>query len=138
MLREFDDVFSEDSMPRKSMIGPPLHININYDQPVVPIAERHVRQVPINLKREAEIMIKDMLEAGIIRRVHEPTAWISPAMIIPKPNGAGVRLVVDYTNLNKAVRRPIHPFPSAADVTRLLHEDSRFSRLPIFFTDIGS
>ena len=37
---------------------------------------------------------------------------------VPKGDGKRVRLVTDYTKLNKFVIRPVHPFPSVADIVQ--------------------
>ena len=34
-----------------------------------------------------------------------------------------LRLVVDYTGLNKYVQRPVHPFPSTKDIIQQLPSD---------------
>ena len=39
---------------------------------------------------------------------------------MPKPDGKLVRLVTDYTKLNKYVRRPVHPFPSVKDIVQAI------------------
>jgi hypothetical protein len=65
-----------------------------------------------------------MVESGIIKPVEEPTDWVSPCLIVPKPNGS-VRFVVDYTGLNKHVKRPEHPFPSPADLSSSIPSSSK-------------
>ena len=46
----------------------------------------------------------------------EPTEWCSPAFFVPKGDGKRVRLVTDYTKLNRFVARPVHPFPLVSDI----------------------
>ena len=53
---------------------------------------------------------------GYHNTVDSPTEWCSPAFFVPKGDGKRVRLVTDYTKLNKFVVRPVHPFPSVADI----------------------
>jgi hypothetical protein len=60
--------------------------------------------------------IKLMVTLGIIERVFDPSDWVSPSLVIPKSNGS-VRLVVDFTSLNKYVKRLVHPFSSAMDIS---------------------
>ena len=43
-----------------------------------------------------------------------------------KPCGTKVRLITDYRQLNRAVRRPVHPFPSASDLMKRIKPGSRF------------
>ena len=48
--------------------------------------------------------------------MEEPTTWCSPALFVPKADGKRVRLVTDFTALNKFVKRPTHPFPSTREI----------------------
>ena len=38
----------------------------------------------------------------------------------------GMRLVTDFIQLNKAVRRPIHPIASVKDITQLLDKTAKY------------
>jgi len=62
-----------------------------------------------------------LVKDGIVEAVplDEICPWISPAFFVPKEGGkAGLRLVTDFTQLNKYVQRPVHPFPSAGDIAK--------------------
>ena len=48
-----------------------------------------------------------------------------PAFFVPKPDGVKVRLVTDYTKLNKYVKRPVHPFPSVHDIVQSIPAGSK-------------
>ena len=62
--------------------------------------------------------------------VDAPTRWVSPAFFVPKPDGVRMRLVTDYTKLNKYVQRPIHPFPSTRDIMQSIpHGQKLFAQL---------
>jgi len=124
--RDFADVFSD--VLKQQMSGPPAHIVLK-DGPIRPTRTLTARPIPIHWTEQADKVIKDALDAGIIVRVPdtEPTDWISPAFFVPKEGGkAGVRLVTDYTNLNKHVQRPVHTFPSAHDIVSSLPPDAKF------------
>jgi len=49
-----------------------------------------------------------MVAKGVISLVSEPTDWCAPMVVVPKANRK-VRSCVDYTELNKVVRRKVHP-----------------------------
>ena len=69
-----------------------------------------------------------MEKDGIIEPVphDELCEWISPALFVPKDGAKGIRLVTDYTCLNKYVRRPVQPFPSAGDITKSILPGARW------------
>ena len=53
----------------------------------------------------------------------------SPGFFVAKKNG-DIRLVIDYTKLNKHVRRPIHTFPSTQEILSGIDPDSKvFAKL---------
>ena len=54
-----------------------------------------------------------MLEPGIIRPSH--SFYASPCMLIDKPDG-GVRLVIDFSLLNKNCYCQAHPIPRIHDL----------------------
>ena len=69
-----------------------------------------------------------LLETGIIEPVptEEVTDWISPAFFVPNEGGKGVRMVTDFTRLNAYVARPVHPFPTAHEITRRIPPGTRY------------
>ena len=90
-----------------------LHVNTS----VQPIAQS-VRRVPFQLREKVDKKLDELLAADIIEEVPEgPTSWISPLIIIPKPDG-DIRVCVDMRRANEAIVRERHPIPS---VEELLH-----------------
>ena len=71
------------------------------------------RLVPLRMQPVATQVITDLLKNQVITKVNKPTQWCAPGFFVLKFNGTSVHLVTDYTKLNKFVKRPIHPFPSA-------------------------
>ena len=69
-------------------------------------------------------LINDLISGGIIEPVSWPTAWCSPAHFVPKAGTKDVRLVTDFTKLNRYVRRPVHPFQSGAEILRQIKPSS--------------
>ena len=70
------------------------------------------RPIPLRFQEPANAEIAKYIASGIIA----PCEWCSPAFFIPKGDGKRVRLVTDYTKLNRFVVRPVHPFPSVTDI----------------------
>ena len=85
------------------------------------------RKVPLHYEEEAKAFIDKMLSDGVIKRQEQPSKWVSPAFFVPKPNGK-LRLVVDFkaSGLNNAIKRRVHPFPSASDIMKSIRPDSKW------------
>ena len=124
--KDFSDVLGDKLEFDTGMACPPMKIHMRDDLTVKPINVKVARQVPLHLRDMANKVVSDLVDAKRITRVTVPTDWCSPAHFVPKPCGKKVRLVTDYRVLNNAVRRPVHPFPSATDLMKRIAPDSRF------------
>ena len=77
----------------------------------------------------------------MLEKEDRPTEWVSPGFFVLKGDPAEkramkeghaiitmdeLRLVVDYTNLNKWVDRPIHPFPPAQLIIDRIPPNAKF------------
>ena len=114
---EFADIIS-DTLPEKPMNGKEMTIDIDESKNIVPKKVTTARPVPLFWKKKATDLINSLVADGVIEQVHDETSdWVSPAFFVPKPNGK-LRLVTDFTHLNKAIKRPVHPFPSASDIIK--------------------
>ena len=104
--------------------GKPMHINLMSGQkPFKTLVARHV---PLRFEEEANKTIHDLISKGIIVRVTETTDWCSPALFVVKADGIRVRLVTDYTRLNRHVKRPVHPFPSKKEIIQAVPHCSKW------------
>ena len=121
-MKSFPSVIKNE-LNDEPMRGTPMKIHL-VDEGVVPKRVCVARQVPLHQVKEAEALISDLEKKKIIAPVAVPTDWVSSAFFVPKPNGK-VRLVTDYTDLNKYVRRPVHPFPSAREILQNIQADSK-------------
>jgi hypothetical protein len=122
----FKDVLDDHLGPETSMTGPPMRIHLRTDKPITPARFLTARKIPLHLQEGADAVVNQLLEKGVIARVEEPTDWVSPGHFVPKPNSTAVRLVTDYTKLNEFVKRPIHPFPSSADILQGINPESKW------------
>ena len=57
-----------------------------------------------------------MLAAGMLVLVDDVTPAVSAGFFVKKPRGNGIRLVADYTGVNKALERPPQHFPAPEEV----------------------
>ena len=104
-------------------------IELRDDKDIKPRKATTCKQIPTHWQEDADMMITKLVNDDIIERVpvDEVSDWISPAFFVPKPGGkAGLRLVTDFTQLSKYVKRPVHPFPSASDITKGIAAGAKF------------
>ena len=91
-------------------------MRIHLKDTCVPYRVSAPRPIPLRFQEPANAEIAKYIASGIIVPWDEHTEWCSPAFFVPKGIGKRVRLVMDYTKLNRFVVRPVHPFPSEADI----------------------
>ncbi|XP_064483004.1 uncharacterized protein K02A2.6-like [Ornithodoros turicata] len=68
------------------------------------------RTVPKAVEQQVKDELEHMQKSGIIAKVTEPTEWVHPIVITVKKNGT-VRICLDPSNLNAAVKRPHYHIP---------------------------
>ena len=88
-----------------------------------PLKVLAARQVPRRYEEPVGDTIQDLINKGVLARVSDVTEWCSPGFFVPKSDGR-VRLVTDFTHLNKYVNRPVHPFPSTRDILQAIPHDA--------------
>ena len=98
-------------------------MKIYFKENSVPYRVSAPRPIPLLFQEPANLEIARPIESGVIVPCDEPTNWCSP-FFVPKGDGKRVRLVTDYTKLNKYVVRHIHPFPSVAEIVQSIPASS--------------
>ena len=91
----------------------PYTIKLNDD--ASPVALTVPRRVPYPLLPKVKAELDRRVEQGVISKVERPTDWCSGLIIVPKAKKTDVRLCVDLTQLNKAVKREFHPMSAVDD-----------------------
>jgi hypothetical protein len=102
--------------------------NIVLEPEAVPHAISSPRRVAIPLLPKVKAELDKLQELGVIRPVTEPTEWCAPIVVVPKANG-GVRLCVDYTQLNKSVKRERYMLPSVEEILGQMAGATVFTKL---------
>jgi len=69
-----------------------------------------------------------MRDNEILAHVTEPTDWVSSMVLVKKPDGT-VRICLDPTDLNRAIKRPIYPLPTIEQILPKLKNAKYFSLL---------
>ena len=91
----------------------PYHIEV--DPTVTPVVNPP-RTIPAALRDRVKTELEDMEKRGVIRRVEEPTDWVSSMAIVEKPDGS-LRICLDPRHLNKAIKREHFQLPTIEDIT---------------------
>ena len=82
--------------------------------------------VSAHQEKEARRMVEKKIKAGILEEVSWPTKWCSRSFFIEKPGAPGkLCMVTDFKEVNKVLRRPGWPFPSAEKVRKSLDPEDR-------------
>ena len=105
ILNEFPEIFQG----LGNIKGAPIHIEIQED--VTPYHLSTPRHVALPLLDPLKKELSRMEEMGVIRKVEEPTDWCHPIVLVKKENGS-IRLCLDLTRLNTAVKREFYQLES--------------------------
>ena len=124
LIKSNPDVLTDD-LPKHSMetgcVSMKIHLTPDEKTPFRIFT---ARQIPLHWREKAERIVSKLLEGGVITRQDDPTEWCAPGFFVAKKNG-DLRLVVDFTRLNKYVKRPIHTFPSTQGILSGIAPDSK-------------
>jgi hypothetical protein len=127
LAKRYPSVFSEKLGKFK---GPPVRYEI--DDKVKPV-EMQFRRVPFSLHDRFEKAIQKMIDDDVIEPVQPGmrTDWVSPAMGVPKKNTDELRIVVDATLANKAIRRTRKTTPTIEEMMQKMAGATVFSKLDL-------
>ena len=106
-----------------------FQLDIPIDQNVKSVAQP-MRCVPFSMRDKLEQKLNELVDLDVIERADGPTPWISPVVVVPKPNG-DIRLCVDMRQANGAIVRERHPIPTVDEVLHDLNGSTVFSKLDI-------
>ena len=89
------------------------------------------RMLPTNpqARQEGMKLVLEQAKFGIIRPSTSP--YTSPCLIIPKPNGTGLRFVVNYSGLNRNVELDGYALPRIDDTLSLFEGKQFFSTMDL-------
>ena len=105
-------------------IDKPIHITLLPG--ATPKKVLSARRVPLRYEKEAAKTIKELVDRGVITPVNETSDWCSPVFFVPKGDKIRVRLVTDYTELNKHVNRPVHLFAHTTEILQAIPPEAKF------------
>ena len=86
------------------------------------------RKTPIALKEAIKEELDSMVRNDVIRKVTEPTDWVSSLAYSKKKSGK-LRICLDPRHLNQALKRPHHKLPTVEELTHQFCGSKFFSKL---------
>ena len=104
-------------------------LKLHIDDSVEPVAQRMYR-IPFSLQERVTKKLDELESLDIIEKVNTPTSWVSPVLVVPKPNG-DIRLCVDMRQANKAIVREQHPIPTVDEILYKMNGSEVFSKLDL-------
>eukprot|EP00795_Rhopilema_esculentum_P016077 gene16077-7426_t len=69
------------------------------------------RWIPFTKREQFEAILKELEDADIIEPVYGPTEWVSNVVLTPKADPSQLRMSLDVTTANTAIRRTRHVIP---------------------------
>ena len=106
-------------------------VRIHVDESIMPVALLH-RRIPFHVRKQVEEKLRQLECDGIIEHAEGPTPWVSPIVIVPKPQKPNeIRICVDMRSLNKAIVRERHIIPTIDDVLSDLNGCKVFSKIDL-------
>ena len=79
-------------------------VRIVIDSGVEPFVQSVPRRVAAAKKQKLKKEFIQLEKLGVIEKIERSTEWCAPCIAVPKKNGK-LRLRIDFTNLNKSVKR---------------------------------
>ena len=119
LISYYDDVFDGlGCLPGK------LHLKVD---PSVRPVQQLPRRIPIPIKDRVTKAILDMETRGIIKKVTDPTPWISNIVVVEKTDK--LRICIDPSALNKALLRSHYQMPTIEEILPEISKAKIFSVL---------
>ena len=125
LIKRFEKNFVTKLGPKDRMNVPPVKLIIDEERGLRPTAHIKPFDTPFHLRKPYEQEIRDALEGKVLVPCDKPTKWSSKAFAVPKGTPGKVRIVADFRNLNKALKRPVWPTESSGQLLRHIDPDSR-------------
>ena len=124
IVKNVADVFS--GVGKLKVFQLKLHVN----KDVKPVAQP-VRRLLFGLRDKVDRKLDELLKEDIIEEVPSgPTEWVSPLVVVPKPDG-DIRVCVDMRRAKEAIERETHPIPTIEEILHDLNGSTVFSKLDL-------
>ena len=94
--------------------------------PQVQLVIHAPRKCPIQLKDDIKNCLDEIVEKGVIRKIDEPTDWVTSLAYSRKQHG---KLCLEPKDLNKAIKNCHHHTPTLEEITHQFAGSQHFSKL---------
>ena len=125
MVEKYPETLKDDLYGASAFTNIP-YTPIELDPTIKPISRTYVKNTPLHLRETSQGFIKDLLNQGIIEPQPEWTEWCSSGFFVSAKESTKPRFVVDFRNLNKAVKRAPYPFLSASHTAKLMPSYTKY------------
>lgn len=126
MIHKYKGNFASKLSPKDRMSVEPVELVVDESRNIPPAHHTRPFDTPYHLRQAAEAEIKHFIDAEVLTPVSYPTDWMSKAFFVPKSDPSKVRLVADFRQLNKALKRPHWPTESSGQLMRHIDSKAKF------------
>ena len=100
---------------------------IKLDPNIKPVVHAQ-RRLPLELKHRVKRKLEAMERDEILAKVNEPTEWVNSLLVETKTDNS-LRICLDPTDLNRAIKREHYPVPVLDDIVPELAGSNLFTKL---------
>ena len=123
ILDEYAELFDESELGKL-----PVVYKMTLDDDAVPVA-KPARKVPMAKEEKVREELERMTKLGVIEPVTEPSEWVSQMVAADKKDKEEIRICIDPSDLNRALKRPRYPSRTIEDVISRMPEAKVFAIL---------
>ena len=105
-------------------------ITLIIDKNVKPIIQPQ-RRIPFAKREKLDEVLSELEREGVIQEVEGPTEWISNLVLTPKANPDEIRMNIDMTTPNMAIKRTRHVIPTVEELKYNLNGMKHFSKIDL-------
>ena len=87
------------------------------------------RKIPFAKREKFDKVLDELEESEIIETVEGPTDWISNVVLTPKADPTQIRMNIDMTTANTAIKRTRHVIPTVEELRYKLNGAKHFTKL---------
>ena len=107
-----------------------VNVKLHINESVPAVAHKHYR-IPFHLRTKVKNELNRLLDEDIIEEVKGPTEWLSPVVVVPKPNSEDIRICVDIRKQNIAIQRTRHVTPTLDELLSNMNNSKVFSKIDL-------